>query len=335
MVRITTAGITDPVEIRNRAVSLLATIYRSQSERDPYREAIHAEMERIVAKDAALCFHDDFGEHNIPVYFSEFVRRAAAEGLQFLSEAEPSSTSDFPPDVVESLSQIADVVEREQHYDFLSLRGFRRTLLCRNDLVIDREIRTERLRSLFYASPIKATPSPPDLATFAPTEFVSQGGASITVNQPFVKAVLHELQQAWPGTLTFEHLVERARITTPLLSAEDAGEMVREVLIRMYFPGLLEFSVVPYQYPSSPSEKPVSSRFARMQFRASPRVTSLRQRPVDIDSDLGKAIFPLLDGTHDRPALRECVSRSTGADASDQDIEGALDRLCELSLLEA
>jgi methyltransferase-like protein/ubiquinone/menaquinone biosynthesis C-methylase UbiE len=334
MIRMHTAAITDPVEIRNKGVTLLAAIYRAQGEREPYRETIRAEMERIIAKDAPLCFHDDLGEYNLPVYFSEFVKRAAAEGLQFLSEADPPSYSELPPDLVESLGQITDVVQREQQYDFLTLRGFRRTLLCRNDVVVDREVTTEPLRRLHYAAAIRAVNGQPDLATFAPSEFVSQSGASISVNQPFVKAVLHQLERAWPGTRVFDELTDGARAVAPLLSEQEGREMVREVLLRMHAAGLLELSAVPWPYPALPTERPAVSRFARLQGRNGHRVTSLRHRPVDLDDENAKALIPLLDGTRTHEELRSELAARQAREVTPAEIEAALTRLNEVSLLE-
>ena len=329
MVRIHTAGMTDPVEIRNRAISLLAGIYRSQGEREPYREAIRAEMERIIAKDATLCFHDDFGEDNYPVYFSEFIRRSNAYGLQFLAEAEPEDMqhSDFAPDMREALNGIADAVEREQFYDFLTIRGFRRTLLCRDDLVLDRGFPVERLRKLHFAAGLQSNIVVTDLVTFAAAEFTAQNGSSVTVNQPFVKVVLYELSRAWPGTMSFDELLERAHSVTPLLSAADAESMLREVLLRMYTPGLLEFGVAPYRYPVKPTERPCASRLARYQIKNGSRVTNLRHRAVEIDDPNARLILPMLDGTRDADALR--------AESGVADTEAALKRLADLALFEA
>lgn len=330
MVRISAAGITDPAEIRNRAISLLAGIYRSQGEREPYREAIRAEMERIIAKDATLCFHDDFGDHNYPIYFTDFVKRAGGHGLQFLAEAEPEDLqhADFAPDTREALNQIPDAIEREQQYDFLTVRGFRRTLLCRDDLVLDRGFPIERLRLLHYAAALQSTIAQADLVTLAATEFTAANGSSVTVSQPFVKVVLYELSRAWPGTMTFDELLERARSVSPLLGTSDAEAMLREVLLRMYMPGLLEFSVAPYKYPTAPTDLPRASRLARYQIRSGSRVTNLRHRAVEIDSPVAQTILPLLDGTRDAAAVE------TAAGVLRDDVDAALRRLAELALLE-
>lgn len=335
MVRIQTEGLSDPAEIRNRAIALLAGIYRSQGDREPYRETIRAEMERIIAKDPVLCFHDDFGEHNNPIYVSEFVRRASSHGLQYLSEAEPTDVQlpDFAPDVAETLAQITDTVEREQFYDFITMRGFRRTLLCRNDLFIDRSIPVDRLRSLAFSATLQ-TDASPDIVSLAPLEFKAANGSSVTVNQPFVKVVLYEMSQAWPGSMGFDDLLDRARSVAPLLNREDAEAMLREVLLRMHVPGLLEPSVVPYRYPARPTARPVASRLARHQIRFGTRVTSLRHRLVEIDNDTGRQLLPLLDGSRDVAALQAELTALSGSEVNASAIEAGLGRLNELALLE-
>ena len=333
VVRIHTANVMDPVEIRNRAISLLASMYRARPETDVTREIIRAEMERIVAKDPVLLYHDDFGEENHPQYFTEFIKRATPYELQYLAEADllDMNNSDFPPEAVESLNQIADVIEREQYYDFLTMRMFRRTLLCRNELVVDRELPMERLRKLYYAAMLRPTPQDPEVTTFAPAQFGTQSGASITVNQPFVKAVLMALTRAWPATLTFDELLDDARRVAPLLSRAEAEDMLREVIMRMQVPGILEISTLPYRYATSVSEKPSVSRLALAQARHSERVTSLRHRPVDLDDEKVRNVLPLVDGTRTKAELAVTLGDDVSAKAADI----ALNRLLELCLLES
>ena len=338
MALIHTQGISDPAEIRNRTIALLAGIYRSQSEKEPYREAIRAEMERIIAKEPFLCFHDDFGAFNLPVYLSEFVRRAQTQGLQFLSEADLTDfeNADLAPDVREALSQIPDAVQKEQFYDFATTKGFRRTLLCRADIALDRSIPVETLKKLQYSAQLQCSAPALDVVTFAPFEFSTPTGASVTVNQPFVKVVLYELTKAWPGTMTFSELLEKARSVAPLLSAADSESMLREVLLRMLMPGILDVSTTPWQYPLHPTEKPVASRLARLQLRnGGTRVTSLRHRAVDLDSAAARAVLPLLDGTRDKSELAASAAASLGRELGTGEVDEVLKELNSLALLAA
>jgi len=331
MVRLHAAGLEDPVEIRNRAVALLATIYRSQGGTETYREVVRGEMERLIGKDPALCFHDDFGEHNLPVYFTEFVRRASAHGLQFLSEADSSDltqSSELSAETKEALDSVPDVIEREQYYDYLTSRGFRRTLLCRANLQVDRSIPASRLRTLHFATAMKAPDNAAEaLTTNEPMEFGSEGGGSITVNQSFVKAAILELASVWPATLTFDELLCRTLVAVPPPGNADPEAMLRELLLRMQLPGVIDINIAPWSHAPTISERPVAARLARHQAKNGTRVTSLRHRPVELDEPLLRSIMPLLDGTRDAEALRATL----GVDPDD--VRQALCRLHEMALL--
>ncbi|MBC7924282.1 MAG: methyltransferase regulatory domain-containing protein, partial [Bryobacteraceae bacterium] len=269
MVRMHTAGVDDPVEILNRAVSLLAGIVHSQGEGEPYRDTIRAEMERIMAKDPALCFHDDFGEINLPVYFSEFVRRARQHGLQFLSEAEPvgfSKISELAPEPREALEALTDVIEREQYFDLLTCRGFRRTLLCRSDLALDRTMPLEKLKELHYAASLQCPECAGEAITSQESlEFQTPDGGSITVNQPFVKAAMCCLAREWPASLTFAELLQGALAAAPEMQLTEAESMLRHVLLRMHLPGVLELSLAPWRYTKSISTRPATTKLVRHQ----------------------------------------------------------------------
>ncbi|HYO81879.1 MAG TPA: class I SAM-dependent methyltransferase [Bryobacteraceae bacterium] len=332
MTRIHTEGVTDPNEIHSRCIALLAGIYRSQSDREPYRETIRAEMDRLLAKDPVLCFHDDFGPVNSPVYFREFIRRASNYGLQFLSEAEPSDmqSTDFAPDTREALGSIDDVVEREQFYDLLTLRGFRRTLLCRGDLILSRRADVEAMRKLHFAAAIQYTATP-DLTSMAGADFNTTAGATITVTQPFVKAVLYALAETWPASLSFDELLGIGLAAGAQEEGTDSQAMLREVLLRMNLPGVMDMSPVPWAGPRTVSDRPVASKLAVYQLRSGPKVTSLRHRSVDLDDDLGKAILPLLDGQRTAADVLQSVASTDGASA--ESVNASIARLYKLGLI--
>lgn len=333
VVRIHTAGVSDPVEIRNRGIALLAGMYRSQSEREPYRETLRAEMDRLIAKDPVLTFHDDFAEHNTPIYFSEFIRNAGAHKLQFLSEAETTDmeSQDFAPDMRERLSQMADPLAREQLFDFLTLRAFRRTLLCKDDLLLDRSFAMHRLRKLHFSAAIKPTVSAPDTISSASVEFAAQNGSTVTVTQPFVKVVLLELSRAFPCTLPFDYLLSQAAPVNVPAEGVDAESMLHELLVRMHMPGFIEFSLHPWPFATAVSARPLASRLARWQAKNGTRLTSLRHRNVDIDDEAAVRLLPMLDGTRNTDELRQVLPAST---ATAESVQRGLRKLYELALLE-
>src|SRR6185503_15199522 len=75
-------------------------------------------------------FHEQLETFNQPLYFADFARRAAAHGLQYVSEAKPSPETDATRRTREVLGADADPIETEQYLDFILGRTFRRSLLC-------------------------------------------------------------------------------------------------------------------------------------------------------------------------------------------------------------
>jgi SAM-dependent methyltransferase len=79
-------------------------------------------------------FLDDFVQ---PVFFHEFVARAAGQKLRYFADARipPMYTAGLSPEAVQILREMApDPIRSEQYLDFLRRRSFRRSLLCHASL---------------------------------------------------------------------------------------------------------------------------------------------------------------------------------------------------------
>ncbi len=90
----------------------------------------------------------------------------------------------FGPEVTVALRAIAgnDMVVKEQYMDFLKCRRFRQTLLCHRNVPLDRELKVERLRGLYAASPARPSSREPNLAAGAVEEFLGPKGTKITID---------------------------------------------------------------------------------------------------------------------------------------------------------
>jgi methyltransferase-like protein len=262
------------------------------------------------------------------------MRRAQLNGLQYLSEAEITRLSweGLPPEALEMLDGMADVVRREQYADFFKLTRFRQTLLCRDNVAVDRDKVAERLSRMYIASPLRPA-AEVEVNSDAHARFLSQSGGSVTVNQPLVKAVVDELSKAWPSRLTYSDLLERAtaRLDAP---QPDAAEMLTKTLFKMFNPNLLEIDIAPYPLPPHPSEKPRASRLARIQAAAGTDVISMRHNVVELDDPVARTVLRLLDGTRDREAILQGMSLA-GHELQLDQLETMLDRMAALSLLVA
>lgn len=332
MMSIHTAEIEEPAEKVKQGAALIATVLRVLGEESPFAPAIKAEIESLISKNPLISYFDDFSPENTPVYFSDFMRRAQQNGLQYLSDSEITRVTmdSLPAEARELLDGMGDIVLREQYTDFFRLGRFRQSLLCRDSVTVDRENLQERLSRMYIGSPLQPS-GEVEINSDANARFVSQAGPAVTVNQPFVKAVVDELAKAWPGRLSYSELLERAsaRLVT---SQPEAEEMLMKTLFKMFNPSLLEVDLSPYPFPSKPTGKPVGSKLARLQAATGTDVISMRHNVVDLDDPAARTVLRLLDGTRDRQAILK-GARLAGHELQSEQIDAMLERMSALSLL--
>jgi hypothetical protein len=178
---------------------------------------------------------------------------------------------------------------------------------------------------LYFGVPLEPK-TVPDYSNESPVEFLGQRSMAVTVAQPFVKAAIAILCDAWPDRLKFVEILERAQQRLPQPDATGT-EMLSELLMKMYGAGLVEIDTSPWPYPATVPERPCVSQLARFQAKEGSRVTSLRHQSIDLDDDQARRLLPLLDGTRDRSALL----RDSGLDPAT--LDEFLKKLSNLSLL--
>lgn len=328
MMRFHTIGIEDPETAVTEGLGLVQAVGRSLGEDNAYAKAILSEMERIVRRNKVVTYHDDLNPDMHPLLFADFIKRARGRGMQFLAEADYTTMvyEDLTADAQAALEEIRDdAVRREQYLDFFKLRRLRETLLCRADLTVLPEASTGAFDVLCFGVPLEPKTAV-NYEDESPVEFAGQRNMSVTVAQPFVKAAIAALCDAWPARLGYDEILAQAQARLAL--PEPGGSvMLSELLMKMYGAGLLEIDTHPWPYPVAPTERPCVSRLARYQGKEGARVTSLRHQAVDLDDEKVRRLLPLLDGTRDADAL----SRESGLDAAT--IEKLLKKLASLSLL--
>ena len=330
------AGVGEPGERMARARHLMALVVAANA-RTPYAGVLREHFERVLQHPDALLYHDDLAEVNTPVYLHEFVAHAARHGLQFLSEARlhDSQLHQLPEDVASELGQLPDdAVVREQYIDFVVNRMFRQTLLCRDDVALDRSLDARRLAGLSFAAPLGIERTVGEQPTF-----VGRRGVSFQPGRPQLTAAIELIAAAWPNAVTFERL---AANLDPAARERLGGE-----LLEIHAAGVLDLHTHPPAPAAVPGSHPVAAPLALRQAAAGlDRVTSLRHASVRLEDPLATHLLSLLDGSRDRDdlelAIREYVAGGgldgTGVEPP-ADLAGALyaalARLAELSLLVA
>jgi SAM-dependent methyltransferase/methyltransferase-like protein len=263
--------------------------------------AVRQEAAALAGRSDASLIHDELGAFQSPVYFSEFIRRAAGHRLQYLGEADFFEMIDASqPEQARAMLRewTGGLIEKEQLLDFLKCRRFRQTLLCRSDVRLRRGIQPAQIRDFYIGVRQPSTHDP---------------------GHPIGRIILEVLGTASPGVLSFDDL--KARVPA------DAGDdLLCDIILAFFSCDLVQLHVHAPSMARSVSSRPRASRLARRQARHEPYVTNLCHRTVHVEDELSRRLLLLLDGTRDREAL----ARETAEEGLDR----ALNRLTELALLE-
>ena len=319
-----TRQLTDPQERVNEALRLADFLVdaSAQTQNDAYAAFWNA-YRRLRPKSSAnlgeleftTVLYDELADFNTPFYFHEFAESAALHGLQYLAEAEFATVlaTNLPQEILQRVRKMAknDLVEMEQYLDFVRNRFFRRTLLCHDNVTLDRALKPERLRNLYVASTAQTVETEPGADNSATERFRGADGALFASDHPITKAAFHHLIDISPRALSFASLFSTAcaqlGIVTP--TEQDAPILAAGLLQSYcYSPNLIELHVHAPTFVTEVSERPVASRIARYQAESTGLVTNRRHLRVDLRG-ITQPLLLCLDGQHDRAALLKILTK--------------------------
>lgn len=309
-------GCTSPDERVKQALALMRFLGGEQLTNDHYQLWMKTELERVQEYDPGHLYHDELAEINEPLYFWQFIERAAAHNLKYLGEADYFEMTDYPFQVSarKALEQLGpDRLLREQYMDFLKCRRFRQTLLCHREANVQTEPLTEKITGFLASSAARCTTGKPDLQEGVSYTFVAPRGAKVETNLPLGKAALTVLETVSPLPLRFEELFLKAteRLKEDGLPAQDdasSRDILRGFLLRLYGAGALDFRLSLPPVVRTVSERPVVHPIARWQARREQTVTSLLHAAIRIEDEIGRNLLCWLDGSADRQVLVEKLS---------------------------
>ena len=289
-------------------------------ENNPFGIFIHSEMQRMQSWDDGYLRHDLMEEVNEPIYFHQFVERAKRHHLGYLGDAEFHTMAghDLPAKTMDTLRQIApDLVRTEQYMDFVRNRLFRRTLLCREGVSLDRRVTGVRLPGLWVSAPLQPEPAGESASGEPAPAYRHPVAGTIRVGSRLVCAALEHLGRIWPEAIEVSQLFEAA---SRRIGSGDAGnplhsaEAMNNTLLECFSRGLVELSTCPNACVSQPGPRPTASPLARIQAERSLLITTLRHAVVQLEPAQAY-LLRLLDGTLDRQQLLERLIQAamTGA----------------------
>jgi methyltransferase-like protein/2-polyprenyl-3-methyl-5-hydroxy-6-metoxy-1,4-benzoquinol methylase len=280
-------------------------------EQNAYSRLLTEGLEVFGKVDDSYLLHEYLEDVNEPVYFHQFVERAAGHGLQYLAEAEVHTMAPwrFPDKVAAAVARLSsNCIELEQFLDFVRNRKFRQTLLCHADVALERKVGPERLTDLYVASALR--PESPDLDVRSNREdrFRSPRGHGPTTTDPLLKAALVHLAEHWPQAVPFTALAGAARAGLGAGGAQgpfgraDDEQTLGKSLLQLYSANMVELHARPLPFAREVAERPLASPLARRQAVAGPVVTNLRHESVSVSAWQRQALC-LLDGSRNRAAL--------------------------------
>jgi methyltransferase-like protein/2-polyprenyl-3-methyl-5-hydroxy-6-metoxy-1,4-benzoquinol methylase len=281
-----------------------------------YAQFLDGKLEDARPRMDSLLLHDELEEINDPVYFYQFAERAARHGLQYLADFHHMGGGSLEPEVSEALKGMAkNLIDLEQYLDFLQNRTFRQTLLCPQDVVLNRTVGPDQVMTFHVAS--RAQPVAPDPDTRSDSvsvvKYRGHDGAILSTDHPVTQAAMLCLASIWPRAMSFDELLSAARSRLNLSNAgraamADNDDIDAQVLganlltAYGYSDSLVELHVHVPPLIADPGECPVASPVARFLAKSSNRVTNLRHERVTLD-EVDRHLLCYLDGGRDRTAL--------------------------------
>jgi SAM-dependent methyltransferase len=330
-------GIDDPEQKVTAALAFLRFVAESRPPGDVFRVLIEEQLKVMQKRSPQAIYHDELSAIHHPLHFSDFVDHARKHGLQYLSESvlPPPTDPRFRAELQPALESAAgdDIVAQEQVLDFVRMRMYRETLLCRAECRVEYDILAEVFRKLFFASQVTSAPG----ETRGARVFTLPGGIRMESSHAGTIALMEQLACAWPCAMSF------AEIEPTLISGGLAREGALDnegstLLMRLAVAKMMELHAWRARVAREISAQPRASASARQEARTRAHATTLLHTTLRLDDPIVRAFLNLLDGTRERGALLDGLKSefpAMPAEQLDQGIEPSLKLLHRAGLLEA
>jgi len=341
--------IPDPRERVAQARAVVKALTEASAKDSVHGAVLRSELARIEGMGDDILFHDDLDEVAVPFLLHQVVADAERHGLQYLCDSSlwRRSLDRVAENMRGLLSQFnaKAYMARDQYHDFIDGHGFRRTLLCHNEVGLNRDLEPGCIERFYLAS--SATPSAGDIDPGATSSLESKNklGDVMTITHPLTKAALLHLSQHWPMAMSFEEVLNgaRARLMSSAenqsASSDEQIQAMTRALFTAVYGGHVEIYLFPLPCAFAVSERPEVSRLIRKQAEYGSMVTSLRHGSVMLEDEAIRSFVQLVDGTRNVDQLiadfKPVVSQMPGQNGSvtREIVVGHLETAAKLALL--
>lgn len=287
------------------------------NENSAYSILLRSEVDAMRSQPDGYVRHDILEEENTAFYFNDFMTLATQHRLQYLGEPALAQmlTSNFSEKVYETLNQLStQIVQQEQYMDFLRNRTFRQTLLCRSNLAIQRNIKTDGMETFAFRSRLKPIEGPIDLSVGVNVSFPGFGSATVNSADSYLKAVFQTLAEtAGNSAISFRNLLDLARLRSrPVMGRVPPDrdrideDTLRKNLLAMLAKGIVDLYAEPVTTIARVPEKPRVSPLVLHQATNARYLTDRMHEALPADV-LGRYVISLCDGTRTRDEIVDAM----------------------------
>lgn len=280
--------------------------------KDDRPNPIAAEAARALAQASKDAESATPNTDDAPIYFHDFVDRAAAYGLHYIWDAVPGTgyLGGVSGDLAHAATEIGgDPIRIGQALDYVQNRRRRQSILCRSATVIDHAPSADRLADCYLAAdtrPAATGDSNRPLDTMEstnPMSFRDRRGRVLTVENRATAAALERLGEMWPRSIRYAALTDDMFRTlgTDAADAADAAQMGND-LLDLFFRGWIRLWRSPPPVGRRGSKKPRALGIARAQAAETDRVVNAHNACVRLDAE-ERRLLGGLDGHRDSEAL--------------------------------
>jgi methyltransferase-like protein/2-polyprenyl-3-methyl-5-hydroxy-6-metoxy-1,4-benzoquinol methylase len=327
---------------RSGQARLLLSFLKEHAQDQNMREFAAREAQILIDRPDNYLLHDHLGDDNRPCYFSEFVGRAAAHGLQYLGDTSVKIMflHNFSQEVSDRLALLNNQIHQEQFLDFIDNRRFRSTMLCRSGVQIVNSLSevVQAFAIRFLMSPQHGAlsaqqPLPDDMA------FIGADGSLLTVSDPLTIALFDTLAQHHHKPLFVAELLEIIQSRFGIGDREGIHYILLNDGIRLFTAGLLTFHADAGRYTTALSAQPMALPVARYQAQITNRVVNGRHQMVELN-EWERALLQALDGHTPWTTVvqrlhqqKQEYTNSADHGATEEEWQAGLSRLAKEALL--
>ena len=287
----------------------------------PYSNFLRDETKLLSMYTDSYVLHEYLGEINTGIYFHQFMDNAKKHYLNYLGDTSLPAMflGNLPAKAAEKLQTVDNIIRSEQYMDFITNRKFRSTLLCHQNISINRKIEFNNLKE-FYTS-FNIRPITPENQVNLTNEQENIGfyyedlpNPLIFTTSSIMKAILYVYSENISNPISFEQVAKEAFKKLDKYQLQDFLAALEEHFIKFIFQGYLKiFSSKPHAIATI-MERPKTSELARYQakyahFNNLNTTVSVTNRLNDMLSIAvhEKYILEMLDGTNNIDDIKKKI----------------------------